>query len=93
MANLKFVSYSGEWPTLCSGTLKFRLDGKLYTMGGAFFLQSGGRASFDDNWEPHVTKGPWSLPKTISEKLEPYRKEIETMINENVPWGCCGGCI
>ena len=38
-----------------------------------------------------VTYGPWSVD--LPEDLEPYRKEIEELVNSEVPQGCCGGCI
>ena len=75
MPKFEFVSYSGKYPTLCSGILKFKIDGKLYTIGKDqyFWLRSGGRVSFDDNWcEEEVTHGPWSvLEKYLPEKLRP----------------------
>lgn len=95
IAKPKFVSYNGRYPNLCSGTLKFKLNGKLYTLGEnrCFWLVSGGTVGFDEDWNEQVTTGPWSLPDSIPEELEPYRKEIEDMINKHIPWGCCGGCI
>lgn len=41
---IKFISWSGKYPNLCSGTLKFRIRGKLYTLSGCFLLESGGTA-------------------------------------------------
>lgn len=35
--------------------------------------------------------GRWSID--LPEDLEPLRKEIEECINENIPHGCCGGCV
>lgn len=96
MPKIKFVSYSGKYPNLCSGVLKFKVDGKLYAIGKNeyFWLESGGRVSFDDNWNAEVAHGPWSIPeKYLPDELRPYHKQIEDMINQNIPEGCCGGCI
>lgn len=96
MPKFEFVSYSGKYPTLCSGILKFRADGKLYTIGKNqyFWLESGGRVSFDDGYRAEVTHGPWSISeKYLPKELRPYRKQIEEIINQNIPEGCCGGCI
>ena len=33
MANIKFISYDGTYPTLCSGKLTVEIDGKVVTFG------------------------------------------------------------
>ena len=60
------------------------------------FWVSGGSVSFDDDWDEHVTEGDWeacwkekNYPKEIA-KLLPRLLEL---FNENVPHGCCGGCV
>jgi len=91
---IKFVSWSGKYPNLCSGTLKFRIRGKLYTLSGCFLLESGGTAGFDEDWNAHVSQGPWSISSDkLPSELLPFQEEIEEMINENIPQGCCGGCL
>lgn len=52
---------------------------------------------FDDHWNEHVEEGPWTdvsgpLLKKNPELLE-HKTELLKMINENVPHGCCGGCV
>lgn len=56
--HVKFVSYTGRWPNLCSGVLTLEID---------------------------VNK--------IPEQFRKYATEINEVFNDNVPWGCCGGCI
>lgn len=46
---------------------------------------------FDNDWNAHIENGRWSID--LPEDLEPLRKEIEECINENIPYGCCGGCV
>lgn len=86
---VKFISYDGEWPDLCSGTLILEVDRKKRKILHA--LCSGGRVWFDENCNSIVETGPWSV--NLSEDLEPYRKEIEELVNDKVPHGCCGGCL
>ena len=86
---VKFVSYDGRYPNLCSGTLVLEVDGKKREL--SHVLCSGGSAGFDGNWNEFVTSGPWSV--NLPEDLEPYRKEIEELVNDEVPQGCCGGCL
>jgi hypothetical protein len=63
------------------------------------FWTSGGGCGFTDDWDENVTSGPWEMCLSPSEK-ESYPPEIRDMLpeilavmNENVPHGCCGGCI
>ena len=88
---IEFISYSGKYPTLCMGKLKFRVNGKLYTTSN---LLSGGSVGFTEDGDAYIEKGPWELPKgCLPKELVPYEKEIIEMINENVEHGCCGGCL
>lgn len=31
--NVRFISYSGKWPTLCSGILDLEIEGTVYRFG------------------------------------------------------------
>lgn len=63
------------------------------------FWQSGGSCGFDDEWNELVSSDcPWVMdtwvkkdkyPKEIKDKLE----DILEVMNQNVPGGCCGGCL
>lgn len=90
MRNIEFVSYDGKYPNLCSGTLKLRVDGKIWQKSHC--LISGGRCSWED--EDQNIRGPWDISSydfndfTVEEQVE-----IQRLVNDNVEWGCCGGCI
>lgn len=91
----EFIDYSGCFPNLCAGKLTFKADGKQYA--GYVDMISGGDVWFDDRWSEHVEEGPWTdvsgpLLKKNPELLE-HKTELLKMINENVPLGCCGGCV
>lgn len=89
---VEFVSYDGEYPNLCSGTLVLKVDGRLFTFP-KYALSSGGRVWFSADWDEHVEDGPWGIhdwPLGFPEWAKP---EALRVLNDNVRWGCCGGCI
>lgn len=88
---VEFVSYDGEYPSLCSGTLVLKINGEIRIMPSCC-LSSGGSVSFDEDWNEIVTQGRWDI-SSLPEDLEPLRDEIVDCINENIPYGCCGGCV
>jgi len=91
---LEFVSYDGAYPNLCSGTLRLRLNGKVVVFP-SHSLMSGGSVSFDDDWSEIVTDGPWSItkyPDDFPDSLQ-LRLAVNRLVNDNVPCGCCGGCV
>ena len=87
---VEFVSYSGVYPCLCGGDLVVNIDGETVNLGEC--LISGGSCEFTSEWEEHVTQDDWVIGE-LPEAYEKYRKEIEKVANENVPLGCCGGCL
>lgn len=87
---VEFVSYDGKYPNLCSGQLVLKINGQVRVLP-PYCLSSGGSVWFDNDWGAHVETGSWSID--LPEDLEPLRKEIEECINENIPHGCCGGCV
>lgn len=90
--NVEFVSYDGEFPNLCRGTLVIKVDGKEYSLKS--ILISGGNVWFDDDWNDYTSSGEWSIDSVeLPDELKPYIDEITEVVNENVEWGCCGGCI
>lgn len=109
--HVEFVSYSGEYPNLCSGVLVLRIDGLEYGFGhevGSYdfktnkykdhnckqFWHSGGSICADKDWNFDVHQGEWEInADEIPEEFRKYAAEIDRVFNDNVPWGCCGGCI
>lgn len=89
---VKFISYDGSYPNLCNGTLVVEFDGERYELEHC--LISGGSVWFDGDRNEHVEEGPWSIDDDmLPAVLRPYAKYIEYLVNENVPCGCCGGCV
>lgn len=87
---VEFVSYDGKYPNLCSGLLVLKINGQIRELP-RYCLRSGGNAYFDNDWLEHIETGRWSID--LPKDLEPLRKEIEECINDNIPHGCCGGCL
>lgn len=101
---IKFVSYDGAYPNLCSGTITLDVDGTTVEL--RHMLCSTGSVSWEGVGE--VTTGPWHLYRPDEENAEFYdyhvipkdirftKNEldyIEDLANENIPYGCCGGCM
>ena len=85
---VEFVSYAGHPWRKCRGTLVLKINGKEIKLENC--LQSGGSVSWDDDGD-HIESGPWAVH--LPESLEKYHDEIEQLVNDNVEWGCCGGCL
>ena len=86
---VKFVSFDGKYPNLCIGTLVLEIDGKKRELSHA--LYSGGSCGFYKDGNAFAAHGPWSV--YLPEDIEPYKEEIEELVNDKVPHGCCGGCL
>lgn len=92
MNTLKFVSYDGEYPNLCSGTLILSYGKKQYIFPSGS-LYSGGYCCYNqDTREIEQGTGPWEIVNFPKEFPPFLRKEAEELVNENIPDGCCGGC-
>lgn len=100
MSHVEFISYTGKYPNLCSGTLTLKIDGVEYkfhaweydnkTVFPKFWSSGGGiRENYEGTYE-----GEWQINvNDIPEQFRKYAREIDAAFNENVPYGCCGGCI
>ena len=95
--NVKFVSYTGSFPNLCSGILTLEIDGVEVKFGSSWkgevdypkFWVSGG--GLDSDYCAFC--GEWVIDaRDLPEQYRKYAVEIDRVFNENVEWGCCGGC-
>jgi hypothetical protein len=89
---VQFVDYTGGFPNLCRGVLTLLADGKEFVFP-AGSLHSGGSVWFDDDWNEHVTDGDWEVTEWPPGFPEELYEEATDVINDNVPYGCCGGCV
>lgn len=85
---VEFIKYTGKYPNLCFGILKLRINGVVE------FFSQGCLKSTGDILPDYsgCIEGDWEI-RNLPERLEKYRDEIEYVVNQNVPKGCCGGCI
>lgn len=98
---VKFISYSGAYPTLCFGTLTLEIDGRVVTFGihkdcdYYKFWSSGGRCGFRNGYtESYVETDEWEFEDDeFPDEFLKYYDEIKELFNENVEYGCCGGCL
>ncbi len=106
-AHVKFVSYDGAYPNLCRGRLCLDIDGKKVWFSDKVvfnetteqwdrvdphpkFWEPGGEI----NWRANTTThGEWEIDvQLIPEQYRKYAAEIDREFNDNVEYGCCGGC-
>lgn len=103
--HVKFVSYTGKYPTLCSGLLTLEIDGEEVVFGYKYkaeithhrtpdyppFWTSGGFTNYCVN---KIEKGEWNIHvDELPDKYKKYAREIDVIFNANVEHGCCGGCL
>jgi hypothetical protein len=89
---MKFISYDGKYPNLCSGKLIIKIEEKDWEFP-KYSLSSGGSVSFTKDWDPNITDGPWSINNWPEGFPEDKKIEVIEMINDEISHGCCGGCI
>lgn len=91
---VEFVSYDGSFPNLCSGILVLKIDDETVAFPSGI-LSSGGSVWFDNDWMEHVEYGRWTISPfcDFPKKYHSRISEIEDVINDNIPYGCCGGCV
>lgn len=99
--HVKFISYDGKYPNLCSGRLVLEIDGERIAFSNDYskktfkdyepFWESGGCCCRGNNYTP--SHDEWKIIyDDIPDKFKKYVYEIDEVFNENVDYGCCGGC-
>ena len=88
------VKYDGKYPNLCAGRLTVTIGDKSYQFSDNP-LSSGGSVTFDKYYNECITSGPWSIKEdSWPDDFPPeYRTELLDVINDEIPQGCCGGCV
>ena len=104
MKHVEYISYTGTYPNLCGGILTLKIDGKILKFGYSYldskpilpaFWRSGGSCGFSDDYSiACVHEGRWLInPRDLPAQYQKYADEILEVFNDNVPHGCCGGCL
>lgn len=89
---MEFISYTGRYPTLCSGALTIRVGDEYYHLD--HILRSGGSIHDPVTGDYDAVEGDWFInTEDLPEELQPFVDDITALVNENVEHGCCGGCI
>lgn len=96
-SRVKFIEYTGKYPCLCMGVLILEIDGVKYTFGNkegtdfrAFWISGG---YITDNYST-VIREEWRIDvEELPEQFRDLAPDIDMLFNENVDFGCCGGCI
>ena len=63
------------------------------------FWRTGGSIYYENDWDDdEIEEAPWELDVQYvigkySDDIVRLLPELIRIFNENVPWGCCGGCV
>lgn len=107
MAKVEFVKYDCEPLSRCRGALYVKIDGKLISFNAwsdnknipdyPCFWESGGEVEYgEDGFIKNSFPGPWRIEHAFCDfpdEIDRLLPELLRVMNENVPWGCCGGCM
>lgn len=76
------------------GHLIVTIDDVVYDFG-TNVLSSGGGICRDEEWNMWAEYGEWDIYEDSWPEGFPeiYKESVLEKINEEIPHGCCGGCI
>lgn len=78
---------TADGPSLCLGTLELKIDGEKLLLFNS--LISGGGIN-----DEYIESGSWSIDAdAVPPQYHHLLAQIANIVNENIPHGCCGGCI
>ncbi len=86
------IDYDGEYPNLCRGNLKVTIKGKEWVFPWGC-LCSGGSAFINEEGNEEVEEGPWSIVEWPEGFPLEDQNLVEDAVNNEIQWGCCGGCL
>jgi hypothetical protein len=86
------MEYDGKYPCLCMGHLIVWVDDVKWDFGN-YSLSSHGRIHRDDDWNMWASEGEWCIDEYPEGFPEELKEIVLSKINEEIPHGCCGGCI
>ena len=89
--NIK-IEYDGKYPCLCMGYLIVWIDDVKWDFG-SYSLSSGGNIHRDTDWNMWTSEGEWFVDEWPQGFPEELKELVLLKINEEIPHGCCGGCI
>jgi len=89
--NIK-IEYDGSYPNLCRGQLIVTIDEKRWDFG-FHSLSSGGSVWFDSDWNEHVGSGFWTVSEWPKDFPDSLKEAVTDAINNQISYGCCGGCV
>lgn len=87
------ISYDGKYPNFCRGNLTVHIGTKVWNFP-RYCLSSGGHIEFDEeisDWK--IYYGPWIICTWPTDFPENLKDAVTNAVNDQIPFGCCGGCI
>lgn len=78
---LEFISYDGEYPNFCSGTLVMKFNNQTIIFPDNCLL--GGS----------IGSGEWYIDKFPENFPEELKEQAQILVHDNIEHGCCEGCI